>query len=56
MARVRPAAADADATGVPSLLNVGYGNLVAAARVVALTKYEAARFARRALFDRFRRW
>jgi regulator of extracellular matrix RemA (YlzA/DUF370 family) len=42
MARVRPGAAEADAAGVPSLLNVGYGNLVAAARVVALVNAQSA--------------
>jgi regulator of extracellular matrix RemA (YlzA/DUF370 family) len=42
MARVRPGAADADAAVVPSLLNVGYGNLVAAARVVALVNAQSA--------------
>jgi len=42
MARVRPAASEADAPRVPSLLNVGYGNLVAAARVVALVNAQSA--------------
>ena len=42
MARVRHAAAEADGPRVPSLLNVGYGNLVAAARVVALVNAQSA--------------
>ena len=40
MARVRPAA-EAEAR-IPSLLNVGYGNLVAAGRVVAVVNAQSA--------------
>ena len=41
MARVRPPAADPEGR-VPSLLNVGYGNLVAAGRVVAVVNAQSA--------------
>lgn len=41
MARVRPSAGR-DEPHVPSLLNVGYGNLVAAARVVAVVNAQSA--------------
>jgi len=43
MARVRHAGQDASGEArVPSLLNVGYGNLVAAARVVAVVNAQSA--------------
>jgi len=41
MARVRPGADGAEAR-VPSLLNVGYGNLVGVARVVAVVNAQSA--------------
>lgn len=42
MARVRPGAAESGETRVPSLLNVGYGNLVSSVRVVAVVHAQSA--------------
>ena len=41
MARVRPTSGAAEAR-IPSLLNVGYGNLVASARVVSVVNAQSA--------------
>ncbi len=42
MARVRPKTGEEPEARVPSLLNVGYGNLVASVRVVAVVNAQSA--------------